>query len=376
MLAQAAMRSVTRALVDAPRQIDLVEAVGALMLRFGNSIDAEARILAGLDIAPDRGTLWALLCEARRARNDLSGARAAVQTGIDQGIKDPLLFTEDGLLHLEGGDRVAAAARFREVLARWPFFPSAWKHLAQIALADGDSLTSQWLVDGALAAQRPLHPDVLRQAIELALRAESPGVARAARILSLARALVLVVPPQDAAATLVLARALIESGNEKEAIAALMRVESAAKGSPLAAEVQRDRFQIEEKPIAEEVQSIFRASREANDEELNTLAARARRISESSSAWVTAFTLGVVLHRQKKLEQSEEALNEAIARSGGMCPRRFGARTRLRRHGRWGARGVAGGAWEEADRRYGRVVVRARVCVVARGADERGGRSD
>ena len=112
-LAQAAIRSVTRALADAPREVDLLEAAAAMELRFGDSISAEARVLAALEVSPDRGSSWALLCEARRSRGDREGALLAVRRGLERNIKDPLLFTEDGLLRLDAGDRIGASARFR-----------------------------------------------------------------------------------------------------------------------------------------------------------------------------------------------------------------------------------------------------------------------
>jgi tetratricopeptide (TPR) repeat protein len=317
-LAQAAIRSVTRALEDAPQQVELLEAAAAMELRFGNSIEAEARVLSALSAAPDRGSLWALLCEARRARGDRDGAVDAVRRGLARNIQDPLLFTEDGLLRLDAGDRVGAAARFREVLARWPFFPSAWKNLAHIALREEDAITSQSMVDGALSARGPLHPDVLRQAIELSLRAEPPGVARAARVLALARSLVSLAP-QDPFASLVLSRALVETGDKEGAVQALVRIEDLAKGSPLAAEAQRGRFQLEDKQSAEEVEGILRAASNASESELGNLAARARRLSEASPTWVSAFALGVVHRRQEQWARAEEALNEALRRSPG-CP--------------------------------------------------------
>jgi len=318
-LAQAAIRSVSRALSDAPQQVELLEAAAAMELRFGNSIEAEARVLSALKVAPDRGSLWALLCEARRSRSDRDGALDAVRQGLARKIQDPLLFTEDGLLRRDAGDRIGAAARFREVLARWPFFPSAWKNLAQIALIEEDAVTSQSMVDAALAARGPLHPDVLRQAIELSLRAEPPGVARASRVLSLARSLVAIVP-QDPFASLVLSRALVETGDKAGAVQALTRIEDMARGSALAAEAQRGRFQLEDKQSADEVEAILRAANaNATESELSSLAARARRLSEASPTWVTAFALGVVHRKQEQWARAEEALNEALRRSPG-CP--------------------------------------------------------
>jgi tetratricopeptide (TPR) repeat protein len=318
MLAQAAIRSVGRALMDAPLQVELLEAASAMELRFGNSIEAEARVLSALNVAPERGSLWALLCEARRSRSDKDGAKDAVRKGLARGIADPLLFTEDGILRLDDGDRIGAAARFREVLTRWPFFPSAWKNLAQIALREEDTLTAQSLVDAALAVRGPLHPDVLRQAVELSLRAEPPGVARSSRVLALSRALV-AVAPQDPFACLVLSRALVETGDKDGAVQALSRVEDLAKGSPLAAEAQRGRFQLEEKASSEEVDAILRAAYNASESELSTLAARARRLSEQGSAWISAFALGVVYRRLAEWPRAEEALELALERAPG-CP--------------------------------------------------------
>jgi tetratricopeptide (TPR) repeat protein len=315
-LREAALRSVVRALSDAPAHVELLEAASAMELRFANPISAEARILSALEIAPNRGSLWALLCESRRTRNDHAGALEAVRSAMARGIEDPLLYTEEAVLHVDAGNNIEAIARFKDVLRRWPFFPSAFKNLAQMALRENDAVTAQSLVDAALTARMQLHPDVLRQGIELALRSESPGIARASRVLALARTLTQMVP-QDAWARLVLSRALVDTGDKNGAVTALAAVEAIAPDSILAAEAQRGRFQIEGEHASLAVEAILRAAYGANPDELESLSARARKLVLEHDAWVCAFALGIVERRRQRWDAARDAFEEAIRRAPG-----------------------------------------------------------
>jgi tetratricopeptide (TPR) repeat protein len=319
LLREAALRSVVRALSDAPAQVELLEAASAMELRFASPIAAEARLLAALEIAPDRGSLWALLCESRRTRNDHEGALAAVRSGMARGIEDPLLYTEEAVLHVDAGNNGAAMARFKDVLRRWPFFPSAFKNLAQVALRENDAVTAQSLVDAVLAARTQLHPDVLRQAIELALRTESPGIARASRVLALARSVTQMVP-QDAWARLVLSRALVDTGDKAGALAALSSVEAIAPDTVMAAEAQRGRFQLQGEHAALAVEAILRAAYGANESELESLAARARRLTLEHDAWICAFALGIVERRRERWDAARDAFEDAVKRAPGCAP--------------------------------------------------------
>jgi tetratricopeptide (TPR) repeat protein len=335
LLRDAALRSVVRALSDAPAHVELLEAASAMELRFASAISAEARILTALEIAPNRGSLWALLCESRRTRNDHSGALEAIRSGMARGIEDPLLFTEEAVLHVDAGNNIEAIARFKDVLRRWPFFPSAFKNLAQMALRENDAVTAQSLVDAALTARMQLHPDVLRHGIELALRSESPGIARASRVLTLARSLTQMVP-QDAWARLVLSRALVETGDKAGAVTALAAVEALAPDTIMAAEAQRGRFQLEGEHASLAVEAILRAAHGANADELESLAARARKLVLEHDAWICAFALGVVERRRERWDAARDAFEEAVRRAPGCAPAHVELATALLSLGRNG----------------------------------------
>src|SRR5262249_8769861 len=82
-MASAALRTLTRAMQDAPSQVDLLEACAALQVRQGHASEAEASARAALDLDPSRGRLYALLSEACRSRGDHAGAIAALDRGTD-----------------------------------------------------------------------------------------------------------------------------------------------------------------------------------------------------------------------------------------------------------------------------------------------------
>ncbi len=167
-LADAALRALTRAAEDAPSQVELLEAAAALHVRIGNAAEAESRALSALEQAPDRGRLYAILSEARRALGNLAGALAAVDLGLGKIHDDPVLLTERGVILAEQGDLPMAEATWRSVLKREPLNPPAFANLASLAMRRPDPVLAQWLVDAALSA-RVAHPDVLRRAIHLAL---------------------------------------------------------------------------------------------------------------------------------------------------------------------------------------------------------------
>jgi len=95
-IAEAAVRAVMRAVADAPDQPDLLEAMGALQVRLGHTIEAEATALAGIARDPSRPRLYVILSEARRARGDLEGARRAAEEGTARAPNDAYLGVERG----------------------------------------------------------------------------------------------------------------------------------------------------------------------------------------------------------------------------------------------------------------------------------------
>ncbi len=315
-LAEAAVRAVARASLDAPDQPDLLEAAAALHVRMGQSLEGEATALAGVAADPSRPRLYALLSEARRARGDLEGARRAVEDGLRHAPADAPLSVELGMVLTDAGDLVGAERAWQGVLARETAHPPAFVSLAGLASRRGDAVAAEALVDLALGA-REAHPEVLRCALRLAHAAESQGVARAARIASLARAL-LVRTPEDAGAMLALAQSMSTTGDTRTAIATFAKVESLAARTPLAAEAQRARFAVAEPLAWLEVDSLLRAAQEriaANG--LDALSSRARRLAAEHPVWPAWLALGMVERRRGALVSAREALGAALEAADG-----------------------------------------------------------
>jgi tetratricopeptide (TPR) repeat protein len=315
-LAEAAVRAVARASLDAPEQPDLLEAAAALHVRMGQSLEGEATALAGIARDPTRARLYALLSEARRARGDIEGARRAVEDGLRRAPTDAPLGVEYGMVLAEAGDFIGAEQAWQGVLSRAAAYPPAFVSLAGLASRRGDAVAAEALVDLALAAREP-HPEVLRCALRLAHAAESQGVARAARVGALARAL-LVRTPEDAGAVLALAQSLASTGDTRGAIASFARAESLAPRTPLAAEAQRSRFATAEPLAWMEVDSVLRASQErAAETTLDALSSRARRLAAEHPVWPAWLALGIVERRRGAFLSSREALTSALEAAEG-----------------------------------------------------------
>jgi tetratricopeptide (TPR) repeat protein len=314
-LAEAALRAVSRAAADAPDQPDLLEAAAALHLRLGQSLEAEATALAGLAREPTRARLYVLVSEARRARGDAEGARRAVEEGLVRATPDAALGVEHGLVLASVGDPFGAERAWQEVLARVPLYPAAFVHLAGLVASRQDPVAAEALVDQALAS-KDAHPEVLRCALRLAHGAEAAGVARAARIASLSRALLAKVP-EDAGAMLALGQSQLQSGEGREASASFARVEAMAPRSPAAAEAQRSRFAAAEPVALLEVEATLRAARDPKTTAgaLDALSARARRLVAEHPVWPAWLALARVERRRGALAAGREALNTALQAS-------------------------------------------------------------
>lgn len=309
-LTDAALRALVRATCDAPRNTDLIEAVSALNLRIGNGEEAERRAREALAIQPDRARLYALLSEARRSRGDLAGALSAIEEGLLHGAADPLLNTERGIVLAERGNVQEAERAWRMVLEGRPLYPPAFSNLASLVMERRDAIAAARLVDDALA-HGAAHPDVLRRAIQLALASEPDGVARASRVGRLAGALVERVP-NDPWALLVLARALAQTGDRLAAARRLSQVEEVAPGSSLAAEAQRGRLALADPQAALEVEAVLRAAYQAPSEDLDAIAARARRLADSHGVWPAFFAIGIAERRLERWRGARDAFAQAI----------------------------------------------------------------
>lgn len=317
-LAEAALRALERATTDAPANADLTEAIAALTLRVGKGEDAERRVLEALAIDPERPRLYALLSEARRSRGDLPGALLAIEDGLLRGTDDPLLNTERGIVLAERGNHEEAERAWRMVLDDRPLYPPAFTNLASLVMERRDALAAARLVDEVLV-RGPAHPDVLKRAIQLSLAAEPEGIARAARVGKLAHALVERVP-NDPWATLVLARALAQTGDKLAAVRRLGHVEELAPASSLAAEAQRARFALEDPQASLEIDAVLRAAYQAPTEDLDTIAARARKLAVAHTAWAAHFAVGIAERRLERWRAARDAFGDAIRVSPGCTP--------------------------------------------------------
>ena len=314
-LAPAAARALTRAVDDAPLQLELVEALAALQLRLGQPREAERRLHAAIAVGSKRPRLHALLSQALRAQGSFDGALAALQPALIDGKGDAMLCAEQGMVLAARGDLDGAQAAWREALSREPVHPPAFGSLASLALRSCDTAAAQWLVDAALAAPR-VHPDVLRRAVQLALASEGEGIARASRIARLCARL-LDLAPGDPWASLALARALVALGDMPAARARLARVDQVAPASAAAAEAQVVRLSIDDPNAEIEVRSVLRAAQSADSEHLAEVAARARRLATIHSAWPGWLAAGVAERRRERWAAARAALTASLELAPG-----------------------------------------------------------
>ena len=317
-VAQVALRALARAAEDAPARFELVDAIAALEVRFGQARSAERRMNAALAVAPKEVRAYARLAEALRARGDIDGAVTALQAGLAELPGDPLLLTERGVALAEREDLVGAATAWRSVLVRDPVHPAAFANLAALAMRQKDGVTAQALVDAALATTRA-HPEVWRRAIQLALASEADGIARSARVARLARSL-LAAAPDDAWGALALARAQTQLGETDAAREQLLTAERLAPDTALAAEARRARFALDEPEGALEVEAVMRAANGAKMADLADVATRARRLATMHGAWVAWVATAIAERRIGRWDAAADAAESAIAAAPGCTP--------------------------------------------------------
>lgn len=318
-LAEAAVRALVRANVDAPRNADLLEALAALRLRLGDPEAAEQRAQEALIIEPARPRTYALLSEARRSRGDLEGALGAIEDGLLHGADDPLLNTERGIVLAERAKPEKAEEAWRMVLAQRPLYPPAFTNLASMLMERKDAVAAAHLVDDVLRGVGFAPAEVLRRAVQLSLASEPEGIARAARVATLARVLV-ERSPQDAWARLVLGRALALTGDKKAAVQRLGEVEELAKHTSFGAEAQRGRLALEDPRVSLEIDSVLRAAYQAAVLDLETIAARARGLATTHRAWHAWFAAGIADRRREQWRSARDAFAEAIRLAPGCTP--------------------------------------------------------
>jgi tetratricopeptide (TPR) repeat protein len=317
-LLSAAVRALERASTDAPDNVGLMEALGALHLRSGRAREAERVASEAIALGPDRAMPYALLSQSLRAQGNLDGALSALMAGPSANREEPSFAVERGMVYTERGDFVAAAAEWRRALARDPVHPVAFAGLADVALRLNDAVVAQSLVDAALAASR-VHVDVLRRAVHLALATEDAGIARASRISRLC-ARILEAAPGDAAACLAWAQALLALGEVADARTRLAQVERSAPSSAAAAEAQMVRLSIDDPRTEAEVKSVLRAAYSAQGSAMADVAARARKLGTMHGAWPAWLAAGVADRHRGKLSAAREAVTLALEIAPGATP--------------------------------------------------------
>lgn len=314
-IASAAVRALDRATIDAPSNLDLIEALAAVLLRVGRPEDAERRMNAALALAPRRSRAYVLLAQALRAQSKFDAALAVLHAGVGSAGADVLLEIEKGTVLAAMHDFVGAARAWGEVLSREPMNPVAFARLSALALRTRDQSTGQGLIDAALTAPEA-SAEVFRHAVQLALGTEAEGLARASRVARLCERWLARIPG-DATAVLVLARSLLVLGDREGARVRLARLERVEPRSPAAAELAALRLAIDEPAADLEIQSVLRAAHSAPLERLVEVSARARRLATLHGAWTAWLAAGVAERRRKKWAAARGALEVALEMAPG-----------------------------------------------------------
>lgn len=322
-VARSALRTLSRATSDAPAQLELLEASAALHLRIGEAAEAEVVVASALGLDPTRARLYVLLSEARRLQGNLEAALEATTLGQRAAGDDPHVLTERGLVLAAQGSLAEAERSWRAVLASHPLHAPAFSNLARLAASRHDTTGMQSLVDHALARSLAVdakpHPELLRNALELALLGEPEGVARAARVAKLATK-ILELHPQDRWAELALARSLAQMGEVERARERLARIETEAAGTLPAAEAQRGRLALGNAAVAKEVEALMRSAESADTRSLDKIIQRAHALGALHGAWPAYLASAVALRRKKRFEEARAELDLGLRIAAGASP--------------------------------------------------------
>jgi tetratricopeptide (TPR) repeat protein len=313
--ATAAARALERAIDDAPEQMELVESLALMKLRLGQPREGERLLNAAIATVPRRQRLYALLAQSLRAQGNADGALSAVEAGAAATGEDLLLSTERGAALAMRGDLAGAAAVLRRALARDPVYPAAFVSLAGLALRTQDADAAALLVDAALGAARA-HPDVLRHAVRLALASEAEGLARASRVATLCRKL-LVVASHDAWASLALAQACLTLGETAAARERLLAIQRTAPGSAPAAEAQALALSLDDPGLAQSLEGLTRAANTAPAETLEDIAARLRKLGTLHDAWPAWLAAAIADRRSGRWASARGSLEVALQLAPG-----------------------------------------------------------
>jgi tetratricopeptide (TPR) repeat protein len=318
-MGELALRTLDRAIADAPEQLELVEAKAALLLRLGRAEEAERKAMEAIETRTDRPRLYAVLSEARRRLGRLAEALGAARAGIAAAGPGPLLLTELGIVLAEQGANVEAQAAWGGALEADGRWAPAFSNLGTLAMRMSDAVLAQKLVDHALALREAAPPEMVRRAIEIAMAGEPEGIPRATRVATLARTLLELVP-EDPWPHVVLARALASMGEKEAAMARLREVEAIAPHTPAAAEAVMGRLVLSDIDAAREIEACARAAHSAEGADLDEVAARARRLALVHGVWAASLAEAVAARRLGDLERAREAARRAREHGGRGSP--------------------------------------------------------
>ena len=294
-LTAAALRTIVRALDDAPARHELIEAGATLMVLTGEPKRAEILLNAAVAVEPARVRLYALLSMALRAQGQLDAASDVLDRGLEVDPNETLLALERGEVRFLRGDGAGAVQEWLAVLARGPDV-RAFDRLASLAQEKRDMGLAQTLVDYALTRSADAPPRLLRAAIQIAYATELEDLARAARLDKLLRA-TLVHIPDDLWLNLHLAQELVQLGNSDEALRLLDRVDAVASNTPLGAESARVRFRAGDREGASLVDALVREAYESPDADIARLLERTSQAVERYSIWSASLAHAITLAR-------------------------------------------------------------------------------
>lgn len=311
----AAMRVLEGAVADASKPFELVESLGALLMRLGKAEEAEKRMNAAIVAAPERARPYAILAQALRSQGKLEGALGALDQGLSSAQADVALHVERGAVLVALGDTEGALLAWRQALALDPLNPAAFGPVAEVAIRRRDVDLAQSLVDSALAAS-DAHLDILRGAIRLVLGSEADGLPRAARLSTLCQR-VLDRNANDAWVLLVSARAMLVLDQRAEARLRLERVERLAPQSTAAAEAQATRLALDHPSADRELESLMRAADTVPPERLPEIVSRARRLATEHLAWRGWLAAAIAESRRGRSAEARAILEIALELAPG-----------------------------------------------------------
>jgi predicted Zn-dependent protease len=314
-LTAAALRTIIRALDDAPGRGELTEAASALLVLTGEARRAEILLNAAVALEPTRVKLYALLSMALRAQNQLEAARVVLDRGLEVDPNEPLLTLERGEVRFLGGDEEGAVQEWLTVLTRAPDV-RAFDRLAALAHEKRNLSLGQTLVDYALTHSANAPPRLLRAAIQIAYATEAEDLARAARLDKLLRA-TLVHIPDDLWLILHLAQELVQLGKPDEALHLLDRVDAVASNTPLGAEAARVRFRASDREGAAFVDALLREVYESADTEIGSLVERTGQAARRYPVWGASLAHAIALARAGSQAEALPFLMQALKTGQG-----------------------------------------------------------